>query len=130
MNDFSTTSLYWILTNVILWLLEHLVLYLIKKSVPKKVLDVITDNKIDFTGHLSTVCKMTNLKLHALNRIFRFFSPEEHVLIINGYVKSLFNYCLLVWMLCYKGIMHKMKKIHEWSWCLLLKNYKEYFGDL
>ena len=60
-----------------------------KSSASEKLLGVIIDNKPDFTEHLNTVCKKANLKLHALNRISRFLSPEEHVLIINAYIKSL-----------------------------------------
>ena len=74
--------------------------------------------------------KKQNLKLHVLIRISRFSSPEQHVLIINAYIKSLFNYCQLAWMFCYRGIMHKMNKIHERSFSLLLKNYKDDFRDL
>ena len=72
----------------------------IKNSASEKLLGVIIDNKLDFTEHLNTVCKKANLMLHALNRISRFSSPEQHVLIINAYIKSLFNYCPLVWMFC------------------------------
>ena len=102
----------------------------IKNSVSEKLLGVIIDNKLDLAEHLNTICKMANLKLHALNRISRFLSPEQHVLIINAYIKSLFNYCPLVWMFCYRQIMHKMNKIHERSLRLLLKNYKDDFQDL
>ena len=102
----------------------------IKNSSSEKLLGVIIDNKLDFMEHLNTVCKKANLKLHALNRISRFLSPEQHVLIINAYIKSLFNYCPLVWMFCYRRIMHKMNKIHERSLRLLLKNYKDDFQDL
>ena len=70
----------------------------IKNSVPEKLLCVIIDNKIDFVEHLNTVCKKENLKLHALNKISWFLSPEQHVLIINAYIKYLFNYYPLVWM--------------------------------
>ena len=102
----------------------------IKNSAYENFLGAIIDNKLDFTEHLNTVCKKANLKLHALNRISRFLSPEQHVLIINAYIKSLFNYCPLVWMFCYRGIMHKTNKIHERSLRLLLKNYKDNFQDL
>ena len=102
----------------------------IKNSASEKLLGVIMDNKLDFTEHLNTVCKKANLKLLALNRISRFFSPEQHLLIINAYIKSLLNYCPLVWMFCYRRIMHKMNKIHERSLRLLLKNYKDDFQDL
>ena len=57
-------------------------------------------------------------------------SPEQHLLLINAYIKSTFKYCPLVSMFCYRRIMHKMNKIHEWSLRLLLKNYEDDFQDL
>ena len=91
---------------------------------------VSIDNKHDFKEHLHTVCKKANPKLHALNRISRFLSQEQHVLIINSYIRSIFIYCPLVWMFCYRGITHKMNKVHERSLRLLLKNFKDDFQDL
>ena len=102
----------------------------IKDSVSKKLLGVIIDNKLDFTEHIIALCKKANLKLHPLNKISRFLSPEQQVLIINAYIKSLFNFCPLVCMFCYRWIMHKMNKIDERSLRLLLKNYKDDFQDL
>ena len=101
----------------------------LKNSVSEKPLGVIIDNKLDFTEPLNTVCKKANLKLYTLNRISRFLSPEQHVIIINAYIKSLFKYCPLVWMFCYREIMQKMNKTHERSLRLLLKNYKDDFQD-
>ena len=64
-------------------------------------------NKLDFTEHLNTVCKKANLKLHALNRISKFLSPEQHVLIINACIKSLSTIahwfgCSVTGVLCIK----------------------------
>ena len=56
----------------------------IKNSASEKLLGATIDSKLDFTEHLNTVCKKLNLKLHALNRISRFLSPEQHVLIISA----------------------------------------------
>ena len=102
----------------------------IKNSASEKLLGVIIDNKLDFTERLNRVRKEANLKLHALNGISRFLSPEQHVLIINASIKSIFNYCPLVWMFCYRRIIHKMNKIPERSLLSLLKNYKDGFQDL
>ena len=63
----------------------------IKNSASETLLGIIIDSKLDFTEHLNAVCKKAKLKLHALNRISRFLSPEQHVLIINAYIKSLFT---------------------------------------
>ena len=102
----------------------------IKNSVSEKLLGVIMDNRPDFMEHLNTACERANLKLHALNRISRSLSPEQHVLIIIAYMKSLFSYCPLVWMFCYQMIMHEMNKTHRQSLHLLLKNYRDDFQDL
>ena len=79
-------------------------------------------------------CKNIAIKSSACENFYVSLSitnlTEQHVLIINGYIKSLFNYSPLVWMFSYRGIMHKMNKIHERSLCLLLKNYKDDFQDL
>ena len=66
------------------------------------------------------------LRLYALSRTPRLLSPEQHV-IISAYIKSLFNYCLLVWMFCNRGIMHKLNKIQELS---LLTKLQGLFQDL
>ena len=63
----------------------------IKNSASEKLLGIIIDSKLDFTEHLNAVCKKAKLKLLALNRISKFLSPEQHVLIINAYIKSLFT---------------------------------------
>ena len=52
------------------------------------------------------------------------------MLIIIAYIKSLFNYCPLLWMFCYRRIIYKINTIYERSLRLLLKNYKDDFQDL
>ena len=63
----------------------------IKNNASEKLLGVIIDNRLDFTEHLNTVCEKVNLKLHALNRISRLLNLEQHVLIINAYMKIFFQ---------------------------------------
>ena len=87
----------------------------IKNSFPEKLLGFIINNKLDFTEHLNAVRKKANPNLYAPNKISRFLSPEQHVLVINTYIKSLFKYCLLAWMFCCQKIIHKMSKIHAQS---------------
>ena len=136
MNSFSATSLYWILTNVMIMTLEtpntlpnfKCKNITIKRSVSEKLLGVIIDNKFDFTEHFNTVCKKANLKLHALNSVSRFLSPEQYVLIINAYLKSLFNHFPLVRMFCYRLIMHNMNKIHERSLTFIIEKVQGWFS--
>ena len=90
----------------------------------------VINNQINFTKHLNTICQKPNLKLNALNKAFRFLSPEQYFQITNAYIKYIFNYCPLVWRFCYQEIMHKMNKIHKWFLHLLVKNFKHDFKDL
>ena len=70
----------------------------IKNNVSEKILGAIIDNKFDFTEHLNTVCKKTNLKLRQLNRISRILSLEQHAAVINADM-SLFS-TIAYWFRC------------------------------
>ena len=103
---------------------------IIKNCASEKLLGVIIDNKLDFKEHLTKVCKNANLKLNALYRISAYMSPDQHLLIINSYIKSLFNYCPLIWMFCNRQEINKINKIHERCLQLLLNNFHDSFDNL
>ena len=70
----------------------------IKKSSSKKLLGVIISNKLDFREHLDKVCKKTNLKLHALNKISRFLSPNPFSTIALWFWRSATGGLCIKWI--------------------------------
>ena len=71
------------------------------KNIISELLGFNNDNKLDFIEHLKTVCKNAILKLQS-NRISRFLSPDQHLLVISACIKILLQYFPFVWIFCYQ----------------------------
>ena len=82
----------------------------IKSSKSVKLLGVTIDNNLNFTEHVSYLCKKGNQKLHALARISTFLCLEQRKLIMKTFIESQFNYCPLVWMFHNRTLNNKINK--------------------
>ena len=71
------------------------------------------DNKLDFTGHISKICKGGTNKINALLRIAKHLTMPQNKLLVNAFFYSHFNYCLLVWMFSTKDANNKIEKLHK-----------------
>ena len=63
-----------------------------------ELLGVKIDKNLNFTEHVSELCKKGNQKLHALARISRYLDKSKLRIIMKTFIQSQFNYCPLVWM--------------------------------
>ena len=63
-----------------------------------KLLGVQIDNNLDFSEHVTTICKNVSKKLHALRRISHCMSNNKLRIIMKAFIESQFGYCPLVWM--------------------------------
>ena len=61
-----------------------------------ELLDIQTDDKFTFNLHISEICKSAANQLTALIRLKTFHSFHTKEVLINSYIISNFNYCLLV----------------------------------
>ena len=75
-----------------------------------KLLGVTIDNKLNFTDHVSDLCKKGNQKLHALARISKYVQEDKLKIIMRTFVQSQFNYCPLVWMFHNRTLNNKINK--------------------
>ena len=67
------------------------------KTVPSvELLGIQLDDKLNFSPHLSNICKSAANQLNALIRLQKFLSFKEKKILINSYFMANFNYCLLV----------------------------------
>ena len=78
-----------------------------------KLLCVKVDSKLDFTEHVSSICKKASLKLHALARISKFMSKDKLRILTKSFVESQFGYCPLIWMFHNRTLNNKINKLHE-----------------
>ena len=72
----------------------------VKDSKKEKILGIIFDNKLDFSLHLTSITKKTNIKLNNLTRVQKYIILEQKAFLTSSFLKSKFNYCPLIWMFC------------------------------
>ena len=65
-----------------------------------KLLGITLDNKLNFENHISSICKSANCRLNALFRLKNFLGSIEKKILIESFIYSNFNYCILVWHFC------------------------------
>ena len=67
------------------------------KSVPSaELLGIHLDDKLNFNLHISNICRSAANQLNALLRLKSYLSFNAKRILINSYIISNFNYCLLV----------------------------------
>ena len=86
---------------------------IIKGQSSVKLLGLTIDDKLDFTEHVTNLCKKASQKLHALSRIAPFIRSEKLQLLMKVFVNSQFNYCPLIWMFHNRTINNRINKIQE-----------------
>ena len=66
---------------------------IIEGSKTVRLLGITIDNQLDFTEHVSKICKKVSIKLHALARISNFMNPQKLRMLLIAVV---FAYLLFV----------------------------------
>ena len=60
---------------------------IIKGSKSVKLLGVTIDNKLDFSEHVSNICKKVSKELHALARISKYMSQEKVMILLQAFIE-------------------------------------------
>ena len=95
-----------------------------------KVLGVEIDCRLDFSLHISSVCKKAARQLNALARISNYLDISARRMIYNSFVASNFNYCPLVWHFCGVSNNNKMEEIQERCLRIVYKDYDSSYDRL
>ena len=66
---------------------------LIHSSTHVKLLGITIDSTLNFQQHVSTLCKRTSRKIHALGRISQYIETNKLKVIIRSFIETEFNYC-------------------------------------
>ena len=67
---------------------------IIKNSLSEKILGLTIYNNLDFTDHISDICRTDKCFIQSINYI----NSNKCTLLINYYINSHFSYCPLIWM--------------------------------
>ena len=95
-----------------------------------KLLGIKIDNKLDFNDHISSICKKTSLKLHALARVAPLMKREKLRILMKAFNDAQFNYCPFIWMFHNRSLNHKINKLHERALRIVYNDYSSSFESL
>lgn len=79
-----------------------------------KLLGIDIDAKLNFTNHISTLCKKASRNVNISAKISSFIQGKnERLAIMNAFINSMFSYCPLIWHFCNVASIRKIEKLHE-----------------
>ena len=83
---------------------------IVEESSEEQLLGVILGKKRNFESHLSSLCKRTSQKLHALAIVSTFMYPGKLRLLMNSFINVQFSYCTLMWIFHDRNLNAKLMK--------------------
>ena len=89
-----------------------------------RLLGIQLDDKLNFSLHVSNICKSAANQLSALIRLNNFLCFEGKRVLINSYFMSNFNYCPLVWMFSNTTFFEIIENLQKRAFKFLHNNYK------
>ena len=94
------------------------------------MLGISFDYKLKFTNHNDEICKKASQKFNALARIAPYMGIYKRRTLLNGFCKSQFNYCPLIWMCCNRSLNNKIDRLHERSLRIVYSDKTSDFSEL
>ena len=88
-----------------------------------KLLGVNIDEKLNFSHHVSTICKKAARQINALQRICKHLEYSSKLRIYESFIASNFEYCSLVYNSFSIGQDKKLEKLNERALRLLCNDY-------
>ena len=102
----------------------------VKNSRKENLLGIKIDSNLSFENHVSSLCKKTSQKLHALARVVCFMDLTKRKSLMNAFITSQFNFCPLLRMFHSRQMNTRVNKIQERALRLVYKDNKLTFDDL
>ena len=95
-----------------------------------RLLGIQLDDKLNFSLHVSNICKSAANQLSALIKLNNFLCFEGKRVLINSYFMSSFNYCPLVWMFSNATSLKKIENLKIRALRFLYNNYHLTYKEL
>ena len=103
--------------------------YTIDNSECQRLLGVKIDLNLNFSDHISDLCKKASRKISALARVTPFMVLEKRKLIMNAST-SQFSYCPLIWMCHSRANNRKVNMLHERCLRIIYNDKQSSFTEL
>ena len=95
-----------------------------------EILRIQLDDELDFSPHISNICKSAANQLNALIKLQKFLNFEEKKILTNSYFMADFNYCPLVWMFSNAVSLKKIGNLQKRALRFLCKSCNKSYEDL
>ena len=95
-----------------------------------ELLRIQLDDELDFSPHISNICKSAANQLNALIRLQKFLRFEGKKILINSYSMGNFNYCPLVRMFSDAVFPKKLGNLQKQALRILCKINSILYEDL
>ena len=94
------------------------------------LLGINIDWKLSFNNHVNVICSKAAAKLKALYRLRSKLTSAQKVILYNSFIRSLFNYCPVVWMFCGKTANANINNIQRKALQTLYNDFNSSYDDL
>ena len=78
-----------------------------------KILGLHLDNKLNFNEHASTLCNKAGKQVQVISRLSRALNESNKMLLYSSFVECYFNYCCLIWHLCWNANTYTLEKLKK-----------------
>ena len=94
------------------------------------LLGITIDNWLSFDDHISQLCNIASTQPNAIFRLKKYISQKELEVVLNSFIYSNFNDCLLVWHFSINKSIEKIENIHKRCLRLFFNDYKSDYKTL
>ena len=102
----------------------------VENSQSVKLLGITFDVHLSFNLHLDEMCKKASQKFNAIARMIPEMSVNKRRTLVNGFFKSLFNYCPLVWMCHKRSYNNRINRLHDRVLRMVYNDKRSSFEEL
>ena len=102
----------------------------VKSSDYLKILGVTIDNKLEFSEHISDICKKTSCKVGVLLRLRNLIPWSAKLQLYKSNILPHLTYCDIVWHFCKSSDKKKVERIQERAPRAVFKSKSETYNDL
>ena len=98
-----------------------------RPNISCKLLGVHIDDNLNFSKHVTSLCKKTSKQIAIIRRFKKLLSTRTKLLLYKAYILPHFTYCSTVWMHCSKTAAGKREKLNERAMrCIFNDNISTY----
>ena len=95
-----------------------------------KLLGIHLDEKLNFDGHVSTLCRKAAWQINAMARIAKYLDTASRLKIFYAFILSNFHYCSIIWHFCSKKNQIKLEKLQKRALQVTMNDYTSSYSDL